>query len=146
MLTYEDIMLLFPDAKGIRVPSLSFHTMTMNSTIPQEKGLFIHAAQDADLLQAIGNGAVAAVWARGSKIPAYTPNHFPVILVDHPIEAMAEIVRSYTSKITIKKNGDLTKIMMKNDDMQYEINKKIFNEIQMLLVDQSAIKKGGESE
>ena len=36
--------------------------------------------------------------------------------------------------------------MMKNDDMQCETNKKIFNEIQMLLVDQSAIKKGGESE
>ena len=81
MLTYEDIVLLFPDAKGIRVPSLSFHTMTMNSTIPQEKGLFIHAAQDADLLQAIGNGAVAAVWARGSKSPPIRPIIFLLFLL-----------------------------------------------------------------
>lgn len=130
MLTYSDVVKLFPNVMGIEGLKLNFHTIAFNSTITQEKGLFIASALDTNLAKAIENGAVASIWPEEIPLPTYRPNHFPVILVKCSLKALEVIVREYSKKITLKKCGELTNMIIFKQDLQ---NEEIYSEIQLLL-------------
>ncbi|MBS4193894.1 hypothetical protein [Lederbergia citri] len=126
MLTYSDVVTLYPDTRGVKVNTLVYSCLTFDSSFNQPKGLFIGSQRDCDLLKAIGNGAISVIWPKNIPIPAYTPNDFPVIFVDDSIEAMVKLVHKYTEKITLKKRGDATKMIfssqeLQKDSMYYEI-------------------------
>ncbi|MBS4177213.1 hypothetical protein [Lederbergia citrea] len=130
MLTYRDVLKLYPETRGIKEEHISFGSITLNSSSTQLKGLYFGTAADLDLGAAIANGAIAAIWPKEISLPAYTPNHFPVFFAHDSIEAMVVVVRKYTNKITLEKREDLTNMILSKQDLQ---NEKIYNEIHMLL-------------
>lgn len=133
MLTLGDVWKLLPEMKGIKETSLRFHTIAVGSLEEQEKSLFFPVAEGAELLEAIHLGAVAAVWPKSKELPAYTPNHFPVFFTDDPMEALIELINTHSNKITMKKFGERTKIMMGINVMKTEREKKMYEKIMLLL-------------
>ena len=78
-LTFTMLAEIFPHSTGIKEQNLSFHTVSDQGEDPQPRGLFIPLWNNSqDLLKAITNGAVAAIWVKDVPVPAYTPNHFPL--------------------------------------------------------------------
>jgi len=130
MLTYSDVVNLYPDARGVKVNTLVYRNLAFDSSMQQPKGLFIGSQKDGNLLLAIGNGAISAIWPKSLPIPTYTPNDFPVIFVNDSVEAMVKLVHKYTEKITLKKRGDATKMIFSNQDLQKD---SMFYEIYCLL-------------
>jgi UDP-N-acetylmuramyl pentapeptide synthase len=70
---------VFHKATGVKNVPLTFHTITSNAKAKQPRGLFLPLwGNFDDLMEAINNGAIAAVWEEGRHVPPYTPNHFPL--------------------------------------------------------------------
>ncbi|MBW8348633.1 hypothetical protein K0H71_04105 [Bacillus sp. IITD106] len=130
MLTYSDVVTLYPNIRGVKVNTLVYKCLTFDSSIQQSKGLFIGSQRDCNLLRAIGNGAISVIWPQDIPIPHYTPNDFPVILVDDSIEAMVKLVHKYPEKITLKKRGDATKMIFSSKELQKD---SVYYEIYCLL-------------
>ena len=98
-LAFNDLVTLFSDYKGVKEADHLYVTVTDNAAEAQPRGLFIPLNDDSgELLDAIANGAIAAIWEREKPVPKYTPNHFPIFFTDNPIEAVREILRSYILK------------------------------------------------
>ncbi|MCR2820813.1 hypothetical protein [Lederbergia panacisoli] len=138
MLTYRDVVKLYPNTKGVKVSTLIYRSLSFDSSIEQEKGLFIASNTDSNLLKAIGNGAVSTIWPRNIPIPAYTPNDFPVIYVDDSVEAMVKLVRKYTGKITLNKCGERAIMMFSEQNLQKD---SIYYEIYCLLKENEVSKE-----
>lgn len=95
-LTYEDLSKVFPDVKGVREHNLDFHTVSFSAKDIQPRGLFIPLLPTSGSLQtAIANGAIAALWEKGRDIPKYTPNQFPIFLVDDILQGVIEMLIQY---------------------------------------------------
>jgi hypothetical protein len=78
-LAFDDLVTIFPEFKGIKEADHLYFTVTDNADREQTRGLFIPLNDDSgELLDAIANGAIAAVWDKKKQIPRYTPNHFPI--------------------------------------------------------------------
>lgn len=123
-------MTLFPEVTGIKQDKMMFQTITINSSSNLTKGLFICSTKNQNLAQAITNGAICAIWPKTISVPTYTPNHFPMIYVNNSLEALLELVRVHKNKITLKKHGDLTNMIISKQDIQLE---RIYDEILLLL-------------
>lgn len=122
-LAFDDLVTLFSDYKGVRTADHLYLTVTDNSAQMQPRGLFIPLNDDAgELLDAIANGAIAAIWDRTKPVPRYTPNHFPIFFSDNPINAIREIVSFYIEKI----DGDTAEKM--NVTKFVFLNKKLLKE------------------
>ena len=66
MLTYEDVVQLFPNKKRFIDPSIHFHTVSAYARYSHAKGIFIPLYHDSgELQEAIANGA-SVVYYRGS--------------------------------------------------------------------------------
>jgi len=143
MLTYSDVVKLYPHTRGIKVDTLVYRTVTLDSSIQQAKGLFIGSQRDKDLLTAIGNGAISVIWPKDIPLPVYTPNDFPVIYVDDSIEAMVKLVRNYTEKMTMKKRGDATIMIFTKEELQ---KSSMYKEIHGLLNDVKESKEMGNED
>lgn len=98
-LTYGDLAKLFPKTKGIQDNELHFHTVAAASSISQPKGIYIPLGKYGVLKEAIGNGAVAALWNEKDEIPAYTPNHFPLFMTNDLMKGIKDIMELYIEKI-----------------------------------------------
>ncbi|MFK4998045.1 hypothetical protein ACI2OX_13685 [Bacillus sp. N9] len=131
MLTFSDVANLFPDGKGIKGITLNFQTITTSSSLKTEKGLFIYLGGEEQLLDAIGNGAVAAIWPTTKILPSYTPNHFPIFLVDDEMEALQQLVQTYASKISIENCGDLTTMKLEKAELK-NLKRIILNYVNFL--------------
>ncbi|MBO1004933.1 hypothetical protein [Pseudogracilibacillus auburnensis] len=138
MLTYNDVIKLFPDIRGVKVDSLLYETISINSSIEQKKGLFFHINVDSKLNDAIANGAVTAIWRKDHPLPSYTPNHFPVIFVKDPLEALMNISGKYKEKITLKSDGELTTMKLNKQDIDQVT---IYNKIMRLLNKMELVEK-----
>lgn len=86
-LAFKDVADLFADRKGVQETDHFYCTVCDQANIRQPKGLFIAMNDDAgELMEAIANGAIAAVWDNKRKLPRYTPTQFPVFLQMTPWE------------------------------------------------------------
>ncbi|MEH7110829.1 hypothetical protein V7124_00485 [Neobacillus niacini] len=122
-LAFNDLVTLFSDFKGVKEADHLYFTITDNAAVAQPRGLFIPLNDNSgELLDAIANGAIAAIWERNKPIPKYAPNHFPIFFTDNPIEGMTQLLRFYYEKI----NGDNAKKM--NVTKFVFLNKKLLKE------------------
>lgn len=99
-LTYGDLAKLFPNTTGIKDNELQFHTVAASSSIVQPKGIYLPIEESGNLKEAIGNGAVAALWNEKDEVPAYTPNHFPVFYTNDLTKGLKDIMELYIEKIS----------------------------------------------
>jgi hypothetical protein len=133
-LAFNDLVTIFSDFKGIKEADHLYFTVTDNAVIEQKRGLFI-PLNDAsgELLDAIANGAIAAIWDKKKQVPKYTPNHFPIFFTDKPIEGVRNLLRIYLEKIDGDKTEkmDMTKFVFLNKELLKE-NKETYDIAVML--------------
>lgn len=133
-LAFNDLVTIFSDFKGIKEAGHLYFTVTDNAAIEQKRGLFI-PLNDAsgELLEAIANGAIAAIWDKKKQVPRYTPNHFPIFFTDKPIEGVRDLLRIYLEKIDGDKTEkmDMTKFVFLNKELLKE-NKETYDIAVML--------------
>lgn len=107
MLTYKDVSCLFSKASGINDENIQFQTVSCLARAKQPKGLFIPLAGSSGSLQdAIANGAVAALWPETEPIPAYTPNHFPIIYTNDTLKGLEKIMKTYHNYLLQQETTD----------------------------------------
>lgn len=108
-LTYDDLTKLFPDSKGVK-DDFQFQIVATESTQSQPKGLFIPLYEDSgELKEAIGNGAIGAIWNKEVLLPAYIPSQFPVFFTNDLEKAIENILKTYVDQL----NGEINEIMNK---------------------------------
>jgi hypothetical protein len=106
-LSLQDLASLFGDSRGIQ-DDLLFVSVTDQAHESQPKGLFVPLNEESgELSVAIANGAIAAIWNHETKLPRYTPNHFPIFFTNDSTEAIINILNRYNEKL----NGETDKIM-----------------------------------
>lgn len=99
-LGYSLLAQIMPNSIGIKDSELLFSTIALNGAIKQPYGLFIPLWNNSDeLMMAINNGAVAAVWEEDRGIPAFTPNHFPIFLTKNIKEDVKNMLELYLEMI-----------------------------------------------
>lgn len=133
-LAFNDLVTLFSDYKGVKDADHLYFTVTDSANIEQKRGLFIPLNDvSGELLEAIANGAIAAIWDKKKQVPRYTPNHFPIFLTDKPIEGVRDLVRLYLEKIDGDKTEkmDMTKFVFLNKKLLKE-NKETYDIAVML--------------
>lgn len=107
MLLFEDLATIFPDRNGMTDLKMEFYTISAFANIPQPKGIFIPLyPHSGELTTAIENGAIAAVWKVGDRLPSYTPNDFPVFLANDLWEGLKEMIEQYGQKLNTTDNHD----------------------------------------
>ncbi|MDQ0270337.1 hypothetical protein [Cytobacillus purgationiresistens] len=128
-LTYGDLMSIFPNRAGVQNEELIFRLIATSSKLIQGKGLYIPIEEEIpDLKQALENGAVAAVWKAGEKLPAFTPNHFPILFTNDLLKGLEDMMNVYVNKLQQTDGEQLTetKLMFSNkDEIQTKRMKKI---------------------
>src|SRR4051812_16670264 len=98
-LALKDLTRLFNDKRGIQDEML-FCTVSDLAASEQPKGLFVPVNKESgELLEAISNGAVAAIWEKNVPLPNYLPNQFPIFLTNDPAEALRDIIKLYIEKL-----------------------------------------------
>jgi UDP-N-acetylmuramyl pentapeptide synthase len=120
-LALKDFKELFQDTRGVQ-DDLLFYTITDHAHCSQPKGVFVPLNEKSgELAEAIANGAIAAIWDKGKKIPHYTPNHFPLFFTNNPAEAVRNLLQFYIEKLDgeTEKKMEITKFNL--------LNKKLLN-------------------
>ncbi|MDR6998000.1 hypothetical protein [Neobacillus niacini] len=107
-LVYNDVANFSHEVRGTHEPTLTFNTLTDQADAIQPKGIFVPLSKESgELKEALANGAIAAIWHKEKKLPHYTPNHFPIFLVEDPGEAVRRILQQYIDKL----DGETEKTM-----------------------------------
>jgi UDP-N-acetylmuramyl pentapeptide synthase len=120
-LALKDLARLFTDKRGTQ-DEILFYTVSDLAALEQSKGLFVPINKESgELLEAISNGAVAAIWEKDVKLPHYLPNQFPIFLTDDPAAALRDIINHYIEKIDGETNKHMEKTIFKIS------NKKLLN-------------------
>ena len=120
-LALKDLASLFTDIKGIQ-DDMMFYTVTDQANTVQPKGLFVPINEESgELLDAIANGAIAAIWDYEKKLPRYTPTYFPVFFTNDKAEAIKNMLKLYSEKL----NGETNK-HMEITNFNF-LNKKLLN-------------------
>ncbi|MFP7296035.1 hypothetical protein [Neobacillus niacini] len=129
-LAFNDLVTIFPDFKGVREADHLYFMVTDNAGSDQPRGLFIPLTNDSgELLDAIANGAIAAVWDKKNPIPKYTPNHFPVFFTEDLTSGVRHLLQFYFEKIdgenrekmNMTKFAFLNKKLLKENKETYDI-------------------------
>ncbi|GHH96464.1 hypothetical protein [Neobacillus kokaensis] len=144
-LTSNDLAILFPEKQGIE-DYILFHTVSDQANVLQSKGLFIPLNNQEDkLIEAIANGAVAAIWEEGKSLPPYTPNHFPVFFTLDLAEAVKQLLQLYLDYLNGEKNHnmDITNFKFSNKKL---LNKNNETYDIAVMVNQIADSKRNNSE
>jgi hypothetical protein len=106
-LALNDLSYLLNDKRGIEDEML-FWTVTDSSSAKQPKGLFVPMNKESgELLEAISNGAIAAIWEKEQPLPRYLPTQFPIFFTNDPGKALRDIMNLYIEKL----DGDTNKHM-----------------------------------
>ncbi|WP_318504899.1 hypothetical protein [Bacillus sp. T3] len=117
---YAWLTTIFSKTAGIQDLSLEFDTVATNGEEEQPRGLFIPLwGNSNELLDAIHNGAIAAIWEEDHKLPAYTPNHFPIFFTKDLETDIKIMLESYIE--TVKQEEERTQ-------MSNFINVELLNE------------------
>lgn len=99
-LLYDDFTHLFPKRNGRRDPTLAFYTVTAFSHHSQPKGIFVPLYKDSgELQEAIGNGAIAAIWDEEIPLPSYTPTYFYIFYTNDLWKGLKNMLEQYCKKL-----------------------------------------------
>ncbi|TRZ38818.1 hypothetical protein CEQ21_25980 [Niallia circulans] len=100
-LSYKTILQVIPEAKGYANEDISFLTVSFFSDEKQAKGLFapVYGKDSGDLLSAIANGAIGAIWDKNEVIPSYTPNHFPIFYTNDIKKGLYKMIELYEQNL-----------------------------------------------
>lgn len=91
---------IFSKVVGLNDHELTFQSIAITGDNEQPKGLFIPLLDNGDdLLKAINQGAIAAVWEENIPIPAYKPNHFPLFITNHLHSDVEKLLSLYKEKV-----------------------------------------------
>jgi UDP-N-acetylmuramyl pentapeptide synthase len=129
-LVYNDVANFIHEVRGAHDPTLTFYTVTDQSAAIQPKGIFVPLSEESgELKEALANGAIAAIWDKEKQLPRYTPNYFPVFLVEDPEEALRMILKHYIDKLdgetektmNITKFDFLKKKLLNKNKQSYDI-------------------------
>ncbi|MCM3726043.1 hypothetical protein M3226_10145 [Neobacillus cucumis] len=113
LLALKDLESLFTDKRGIQ-DEILFSTVSDRAAVEQPKGLFVPVNKESGkLLEAISNGAVAAIWDRDETLPHYIPTQFPVFLTNDLAEAMIDIIKFYIEKLDGETNKHMERTNFK---------------------------------
>jgi hypothetical protein len=140
--TFKMVAEMFSQASGIKDSDLVFYTISDSGDVPQPRGLFIPLWDNADdLLAAINNGAVAAIWEKDRPLPAYKPNHFPIFFSNNLSEDFISLMNHYfkilkqederepMSNIHIISDENYRELLKEDDRALYEMLKKLTQSI-----------------
>ncbi|WP_445488416.1 hypothetical protein [Niallia sp. 03133] len=96
-LSYKHIAQAIPDAKGYGDDHIVFQTVSFYADVKQPKGLFVplFGSVSKELKEAIANGAIGAIWEKGTNIPSYTPNHFPIFYTNDLKKGLKKMIEIY---------------------------------------------------
>jgi hypothetical protein len=144
MLSYKDFKKISASSTGIDDPELLFKSITAEADEPMPKGLFIPFSDD-DLFKSIHNGAIAAIWPEGRKVPAWLPNHFPLFITDNPVEDVLRILDDYYYNSKQEEWGKMTNFIFREEKGKlYKISEQEqYSRLKELAV-RSLSLKGGE--
>ncbi len=106
-LALKDLAGLFQKYQGIQ-DDILFYTVADQAKTVQPKGLFVPINEESgELLDAIANGAIAAIWDNEKKVPRYTPSQFPIFFTNDLAEAMKDLIILYREKLDGETNKQM---------------------------------------
>ncbi|WP_053219764.1 UDP-N-acetylmuramoyl-tripeptide--D-alanyl-D-alanine ligase [Virgibacillus senegalensis] len=95
---------VFKEYKGAVKDGIEIEEVTTDSRKQSHKSLFIPLVGDSfdghDFLKgAFDNGAVAALWEKGRKLPDFLPAGFPIFYVDDTLDGLQRLAREYRKQV-----------------------------------------------
>jgi hypothetical protein len=112
-LALKDLVRLINDKRGIQ-DEILFWTVSDLAGAKQPKGLFVPLNKESgELLEAISNGAVAAIWEKEQTLPHYIPTQFPIFFTNDPAEKLKDIIKLYIEKLDGETNKHMEKTNFK---------------------------------
>ncbi|WP_456275586.1 hypothetical protein [Bacillus sp. AK128] len=107
MLTLADVLKDCPLQRGLQLDDVVFNVVYSNPELPVSKGLYLPLSLNSEentenLKQALYQGAIATFWRKEDEMPAFLPTHFPVFLVDNPLETIEVVVNNYIQSYKLK--------------------------------------------
>ncbi|MGG3736461.1 hypothetical protein [Aeribacillus pallidus] len=116
MLTFQDVSTVCPNFRGAKDEQIRFHSLLLDLSLNGEKGLFI-ALTSFDILKAIEQGAIAAMWPSNQPLPAAVPTLFPVFFVERVDEALLTLLKTYLQKLNKEEWEQMTNIVFTKDKL-----------------------------
>ncbi|MBM7654071.1 hypothetical protein [Neobacillus cucumis] len=129
VLAISDLAGLFSEKKGV-LDDLLLGTVSDKADTSQPLGLFVPVnTESGELLEAISNGAIAAIWDQDRVIPRYTPTQFPIFFTKDPAEALKKIIDFYIEKLDGETNKHMertnfnisNKLLLNKNNQTYDI-------------------------
>ena len=112
-LALKDLASLLNDKRGIQ-DEILFWTVSDLAGAKQPKGLFVPLNKESgELLEAISNGAVAAIWEKEQTLPHYIPTQFPIFFTNDPAEKLKDIIKLYIEKLDGETNEHMERTNFK---------------------------------
>ena len=122
MLLYDEVRKKFPETKGIHLPGYPFLVVSNSTRMGMEKGLYIPAGDEVNLLKSLEQGAIASLWPKGEQIPSFVPNHFPLFIVEDVYRAYLDLQESYKQNYNQEKWEIMTKFIFSSESEQHQTN------------------------
>lgn len=120
MLTYADLVGLFPSRERFIDQSIKFHTVSAFANETQPKGIFIPLYQhSSELKEAIAKGAIGTLWESGKPLPDYTPNHFIVFYTNDLWKGLKLMLEKYSVKLNSHDIREYTQFKWKNETQMF---------------------------
>ncbi|WP_371809563.1 UDP-N-acetylmuramoyl-tripeptide--D-alanyl-D-alanine ligase [Halobacillus sp. Marseille-Q1614] len=104
MFTVQELAAIFTDHRGAADADIPLRQVMTDTRKEKKQSLFIPlAGENFDahlfLMDAIKNGAVAALWQKGRELPKAVPTEFPVFFVEDTLQALQETSSFYLKKV-----------------------------------------------
>ncbi|MBE3568676.1 MAG: hypothetical protein IMW92_00725 [Bacillales bacterium] len=116
MLFMKDIAGWFKQLAGAKMEEVKIETVSITSSFSMTKGLYLPIEETPDLLAAIEQGAIAALWGADSPLPRSVPNDFPIFQTQDLVAAFNTIAENYKKKIVQKEWKQMTKFIFYQND------------------------------
>lgn len=103
-LQLQSIATVFCNNKGAVNDNSEINKVYTDSRQSVKKGLFVPIVGERFdghdfLMDAINNGATAALWEEGRALPAFIPNDFPIFFVKNTLTGLQELSKYYLNNI-----------------------------------------------
>jgi UDP-N-acetylmuramyl pentapeptide synthase len=116
MLFIKEIAGWFNQVTGEKMEEVRIETISITSSFSMPKGLYLPIEKTPDLLAAIEQGAIAALWATDSPLPRSVPNDFPIFQTQDLLKAFKTIAENYKKKIVQEEWKEMTNFIFYRND------------------------------